>query len=554
MKKTPLIWILSRIRRRIPAIALMTAAQVAQALFAVFFALGSRGVIDSAVSGDFGAFRNACMVQAGIIAGILLCLAVMRHLRERLAADLERDWKRRLLHGLLHGEYAAVSGYHSAELLNRLNNDVAKVNSGILSIFPSAASMVTRLVAAVVVLGTLDARFTLLVAVAGIALIGATALMRRRLKNLNKLVSEHDGKVSGFLQETMEKLLMVQAMDVSTQVEHRADNLMEDRYAIQRKRKNISLILNMGISVMYYGAGFLALCWCAARMLRGQMSFGSLTAVIQLVNQIQTPFVNISSVIPQYVAMTASAERLMELEQIQGEPEPMTADPSALYRRMDFIGAENLSFSYDRDRILTGAEFTLPKGAFAVITGPSGIGKSTLLKLLLGIFRPEEGGLYLNCGGERHSLDRSSRRLFAYVPQGNLLLSGTVRENLTIVRPDATEAELREAIYVSAMDEFLPTLPMGLDTVLGESGAGLSEGQAQRIAIARAVLGGAPILLLDECTSALDAQTEQKVLLRIRELPGRTCIAVTHRSAAIDLCDWRLEVLGGKITAVKNEN
>lgn len=554
MKKTPLIWILSRIRRRIPAIALMTAAQVGQALFAVFFALGSRGVIDSAVSGDFGAFRNACMVQAGIIAGILLCLAVMRHLRERLAADLERDWKRRLLHGLLHGEYAAVSGYHSAELLNRLNNDVAKVNSGILSIFPSAASMVTRLVAAVVVLGTLDARFTLLVAVAGIALIGATALMRRRLKNLNKLVSEHDGKVSGFLQETMEKLLMVQAMDVSTQVEHRADNLMEDRYAIQRKRKNISLILNMGISVMYYGAGFLALCWCAARMLRGQMSFGSLTAVIQLVNQIQTPFVNISSVIPQYVAMTASAERLMELEQIQGEPEPMTADPSALYRRMDFIGAENLSFSYDRDRILTGAEFTLPKGAFAVITGPSGIGKSTLLKLLLGIFRPEEGGLYLDCGGERHSLDRSSRRLFAYVPQGNLLLSGTVRENLTIVRPDATEAELREAIYVSAMDEFLPTLPMGLDTVLGESGAGLSEGQAQRIAIARAVLGGAPILLLDECTSALDAQTEQKVLLRIRELPGRTCIAVTHRSAAIDLCDWRLEVLGGKITAVKNEN
>lgn len=172
--------------------------------------------------------------------------------------------------------------------------------------------------------------------------------------------------------------------------------------------------------------------------------------------------------------------------------------------------------------------------------------------LLMGIFRPESGRLYLQ-GAEQLTLDRSTRRLFAYVPQGNLLLSGTLRENLTIVKPDATEEELQQAVYVGAMEEFLPQLPKGLDTVLGEGGAGLSEGQAQRLAIARAVLGGAPVLLLDECTSALDADTEQKVLQRIRALPDRTCIAVTHRSAAIDLCDWRLEVLDGKIRTVKNE-
>ena len=150
-------------------------------------------------------------------------------------------------------------------------------------------------------------------------------------------------------------------------------------------------------------------------------------------------------------------------------------------------------------------------------------------------------------------LDRSTRRLFAYVPQGNLLLSGTLRDNLTIVRPQATEEEIRQAVYVSAMDEFLPQLPLGLDTPLGESGAGLSEGQAQRLAIARAVLGGAPILLLDECTSALDSDTEQKVLGRIKALPDRTCIAVTHRPAAVALCDWRLEVSDGKIRSVKND-
>ncbi len=554
MKHNPLIWILKQIRRRIPAIAVMTTAQMGHSLLAVFFALSTRDVIDCAVAGDLTAFKWACLRQAAVIAGILLCLTILRHLRDRLSADLERDWKEKLLHGLLHGEYAAVRQYHSAELLNRLNNDVSKVNDAVLSILPNTAAMATRLLAAVLVLGTLDPRFTLLIGGGGVLLIITTALMRRRLKELNKQVSEKDGKVSGFLQETMEKLLMVQAMDVSQEVEHRADILLEDRYVLQKKRKNISLITNSGISFMSYGAGFLALSWCAGKLLMGQMTFGSLTAVTQLVSQLQMPFVNISGILPQYIAMLASAERLMELEDIQGQPEPSVGDPRAIYHHMIALRAENLSFAYDRDQILQDAEFSLPKGAFAVITGPSGIGKSTLLKLLLGVFRPDTGGLYLDIGGQRMELNRATRRLFAYVPQGNLLLSGTLRENLTIVRPDAGEEEIAQAVAVSAMDEFLPALPMGLDTVLGESGAGLSEGQAQRLAIARAVLGGAPILLLDECTSALDAETERRVLQRIRELPDRTCIAVTHRPAAIELCSWRLEVNNGKVQAVQAEN
>ena len=548
MKSNALLWIVKQIRNRLPAIAVMTAAQVWHALFCVLFALGSRNVIDSAVAGDNALFKAACLKQFGIIAGIILSLALVRHLRERLRADLERDWKQRLLHGLLHGDYAAVSAYHSAELLNRLNNDVAKVNEGILAILPNAVSLATRLIAAVAVLGMLDVRFTMLAVLAGIVVIAVTAVLRRRLKDLNKQVSEHDGKVSGLLQETMEKLLVIQAMDVTQEVERRSDVLLDDRYRIQRKRKNISLLANSCVSLMRYGAGFLALCWCARRMLNGQMSFGSLTAVIQLVNQLQAPFVNLSGIMPQYVAMTASAERLMELEKIQGELQPDETDCRGLYDQMDTLCAQKLCFSYDRDEILKEATFSLPKGAFAVVTGPSGIGKSTILKLLLGVFRPDSGEMYLNCRGEKVNLDRSKRRLFAYVPQGNLLLSGTVRDNLTITRPDATTEEIRQAIYASCMDDFLDTLPEGLETLLGENGAGLSEGQAQRLAIARAVLGGAPILLLDECTSALDALTERKVLQRLRALPNRTCIAVTHRSAAMELCDWQLDMKDGKIT------
>jgi ATP-binding cassette subfamily B protein len=219
---------------------------------------------------------------------------------------------------------------------------------------------------------------------------------------------------------------------------------------------------------------------------------------------------------------------------------------------MDHLCARGLRFSYDRDCVLDQAEFELPKGDFAVVTGSSGIGKSTLLKLLLGVYAPEEGRLYLRCGREQLPLDRSTRRLFAYVPQGNLLLSGSLRENLTIVKPNASAEEIRQAVYVSGMEEYLQQLPAGLDTVLGENAAGLSEGQAQRLAIARAVLGGAPVLLLDECTSALDAETESLVLQRLKALPDRTCIAVTHRPAALEMCDCQLHISEGKIRLIRS--
>ena len=550
--KTTLLWLLCRIRRRIPALLALTAAHAGQALLGVCFALGTRQVIDCAVAGRQDLFLDACMKQGAIILGILLCTTVLRHLRDRLTADLDRDWKRDLLHGLLHGDYAAVSAYHSAELLNRMNNDVRTVNEGLLTLLPNVTAMVTRLLAAVAVLAALDGRFTILMILLGSLTILVTGLLRRRMKELHKRVSEHDGRVSAFLQESMEKLLMVQAMDVSAQMENRADALLEQRYEVQRKRKNVSLAANTGVSLMSYGAGFLALCWCAWKLLRGEMSFGSLSAVTQLVGQLKTPFVGLSGTLPKYFAMLASADRLMELEAIEGEPAPASESAESLYGRMDALCARDLCFSYDRDPVFEHASFSLPKGSFAAVAGQSGIGKSTLLKLLLGIFRPERGGMFISCGGEEVSLDRSTRRLFAYVPQGNLLLSGSLLENLLIVKPQATPEEIQQAVYVGAMEEFLHQLPQGLDTVMGENGAGLSEGQAQRLAISRAVLSGAPILLLDECTSALDAQTEARVLRRLRSLPDRTCIAVTHRPAALELCDLRLILRDGKIQMEKS--
>lgn len=546
-KISPLTWVLKRIRHRVPALLLLIAACAGSSVLGVAFALSTRNVIDTAVGGEWNTFLSACVKQGCIILGILLCTTVSRHLTERLRADLDRDWKKDILHGLLHGDYISVSQYHSGELINRLNNDVRIVDDGLVSALPNVISMIVKIIGALVVLTTMEPWFTLLLFALGIVVVVVTGIMRRHLKDLHKKVSEKDGKVSSFIQEAIEKLLMVQAMDVSGEVENRADLLLEQRYEMQRKRKNVSLFANTSVSVMSYGAGFAALVWCARQLFLGQMSFGTLTAVTQLVSQLQAPFTGLSAVIPQYIAMTASAERLMELERIPREQEPLEEDPRLLYDRMDFLCGENVGFSYDRDRVLDGASFRVPKGTFTAITGASGIGKSTLLKLLLGIFQLDQGSVYLDCGGERVPVDRSTRRMFAYVPQGNLLLSGTLRDNLLIVRPDATEEEIRQAVYISAMDEYLEQLPLGLETVLGESGAGLSEGQAQRLAIARAILSGAPILLLDESTSALDEMTERTVLERIRSLHTYTCIAVTHRPMAMELCDLRLEVFENQI-------
>jgi ATP-binding cassette subfamily B protein len=382
---------------------------------------------------------------------------------------------------------------------------------------------------------------TLWVVLAGILVVIATGFLRRKLKGIHKEVAIAEGKSSGFMQETLEKLLFVQAMDISEEVEHRADDLLENRYTLQRKRKNISVMTSTCMNILSYGAAFGSLIWCANGLLAGTMTFGTLTAVSQLVGQLRTPFVNISAIMPQYVALCAAAERLMELESVGKRPKART-DGEVVYEKMEGIQAKDLSFGYDRDRIFENATFFLPKNTFGVVAGQSGIGKSTLLKLLLGVLRPESGDLVFRNGGAETPVDATTRSLFAYVPQGNLLLSGTIRENLCITRPDATEDEINQAVLASGMDAFLPTLPLGLDTVLGESGAGLSEGQAQRLSIARAVLSQAPILLLDEATSALDAETEKLVLQRLKNLPNKTCIAVTHKPAPMEQCDWILEV------------
>ena len=545
--KTTLHFLAERNRRYIPGLILLTLLEVARAYLGVEFAMVTRQVIDCAQGGSAEKLTRAALLLAAVVAGIMVLYASAQYLRGWLRATLDREWKTRLSHKLLHGDYATVSAYHSGELVNRLTSDVEAVNGGVIALIPNVAALLTRLVSAVWMMATMEPTFTLLAVACGLVVIGATGFFRQRLKTLHKQMQEANGKANGFVQEIMEKLLAVQAMSVEAETEAREKKILDSRWKLQMRQQRFSIMGTTGMYLACYLLEGAALVWCALRLMQGEISFGTLTAVVQLTGQLEGPILNFSGYIPQYVAMLASAERLMELEEISGVP-VQKRDVQTLFGADTCIEAEGLCFAYDDTVVFDSASFRLPLQGSAAITGNSGIGKSTLLKLLLGIHKPTSGRLLLRTGSEEIPLNAETRGLFAYVPQGNLLFSGTLRENLLLTAPDATEQDMETAAFVSCMDEYLPQLEHGFDTVLGESGAGLSEGQAQRVSIARAVLSGAPVLLLDEATSALDAVTEQRVLERLNALPGRVCIAITHRPAALALSDRQMVIADGKIT------
>lgn len=546
-KKNTVKWLIARVRKRIPALTLLTLCKIAASCFGVVFALATQKVIDNAAAGNHELFYQACVRMFLIIVAEVACDTYALHLQERLSADLDRDFKQDLMHKILRSDYSVISRYHSGDLLYRLNGDVSNVVASLLAIAASAISLVSGLIAAIIAMSGMDAAFTGAIFAVCLIIAAVTLLIQRYMKEIYKKVSSASGRISGFLQEIIEKLLIVQALNVTSEVEHRTDILLEERWQIQRSKKNVTLSMSLGASGLGYSGAFITLVWCAGKLLRGEITFGNLTAMTSLVTQMQGPLLALPTILPKVVTVLASAERLIEIDHILPQPGLLSKGEAISYRELKKITVKNLVFSYEEESgrhktVIKGANCSIPKGGLTVITGSSGIGKSTLLKLLLGIYKPDKGELLMETQTRSVPISRATRDMFSYAPQGNLLLSGTIRDNILLSRPDADEKTLQEAVYVSAMEEYIARLPRGLDTVLGENGSGLSEGQVQRIALARAVITGAPILLLDEVTSSLDEETEKTVLERICALKDRTCIAVTHRPAALKLAQWELKV------------
>ena len=544
-------WIYRKIKKRVPSLVFLAFLYMAVAYAGVQFALITKSLVNSALSGNYDSLKSCAALLIGLTVFRISANILAQYLTVNVQEHLERDFKRSILHTVLRTDYSAISRHHSGDLIQRLDGDAATVYQAVMMICSGLSSIVISLVSAVTALLQTAPKFTLIFGCAAILTSSTALLFRRILKQINKDNSAANGRVSGFLHEAISKLMVVQALDVAQEVEKRTDQVLDDRWTVRHRQRNIQLLSRFGMSIVSYASYLVTMIWCGFQLIQGHITPGDLTSMTALVSTVQSSATSLPMMLPRLFAVSAACDRIMELEALPSQTDPDKDAARAIYDDLTGFTADDLTFAYDRDPVMKNVSLTVPKGGLTVIVGPSGIGKSTLLKLLLGLYRPNSGSLVIDTPNGPIPVDRGTRSLFSYAPQGNFLLSGTLRENLTFTNPHATDEEIRAALYASAMDEYVATLPKGLETVLQENGAGLSEGQAQRLSLARAILSGAPVLLLDEVTSALDAATEQIVLERITALPGKTCIAVTHRPAALELASHVIEVseAGMTITA-----
>ncbi len=537
-------------------VGVLVAVQAVLSVSSIAFAFILRRIINMAVQGASTGFRSSFVLLAGVIAAQIALGAAGRFLSEYTTTTVENRFKQRLFAALLTGNYASVTAVHSGEWMNRLTSDTTVVAGGVTQIVPGLIGMLVRLLGAVTAILWLEPRFLYILLPGGAAMMLLTYAFRKILKRLHKRIQETDGALRVFLQERLESLVIVRTFAKEEQMTRQADALMDAHKDARMKRSNFSNLCNIGFAGAMDGAYLLGIGFCGYGILTGTMSYGNLMAIMQLVGQVQNPFANITGYLPRYYAMLASAERLMEAEAFAPDSEHPLAEEKTLefYRtKLTALRLEHASFTYQppvraeeeqppMPVVLKDIDLTIRKGEYIAFTGPSGCGKSTVLKLLMCLYPLDAGSRTLETASGIQPLTAAWRSLFAYVPQGNQLLSGTIRDIVSFGDPCKAQddAGILRALRIACAEDFVQKLEKGLDTTLGEHGQGLSEGQMQRIAIARAVFSEHPILMLDEATSALDEATARQLLENLRRMTDKTVLMVTHRADQTEFFDREL--------------
>ncbi len=511
----------------------------------IALALISKKIIDVATGEINGKLLPLALIVVCLVVFQVVSAALTSHLHAVTSSKMSMAIKKGLYHTLLTKKLNNVNEYHSGDLLNRFSSDTSVVVSTVSSIVPTVVSIVSRIITGSIAILIIDWKFAAAIILLGVTVPAICKLVGHKYRYLHTKHQQSEGNLKSFLQESFKNLSVIKSFSSLKPMYKKLDNLQEDNYRIKIQRNTLSIVYSVGMYIFFTAGYFLVLLWGASGIKAGIVTYGSLIAFLQIISQLRAPMQSISGIIPAYQSMLASSERISEIIDLEEELRPL--DKQVMDTIKDVfteIRADNLSFSYNEHEILKNCSFSLKRGSITAVTGESGVGKSTLFKLLLG-YNDAKGGK-LSFDG-KYDINASTRALFSYVPQGNMVLSGTIKENITLCAVNINPEKMEKAIETAQLKEWLSTLKDGLDTYVGEDGLGVSEGQSQRIAIARALICDAPIILLDEATSALDSETEAKMLDSLKKLRDKTIILVTHRTLSEGICDNHLHLENSKI-------
>lgn len=459
--------------------------------------------------------------------------------RNILGVKAQNRMQQKMLDRILRSEWHGKEERHSGDVLNRLETDVSQVVTFLTETLPSVLSTLAMFLGAFSYLLSMDWRLALIITFMIPIFVLVSKVYIRKMRNLSRKVRDSDSKVQSVLQETIQNRMLIKTLEGDETAVNRLEDTQSQlrQRVVQRTKFSLfsNFILNFGFAFGY----LVAFAWAAIRMMHGSLTFGGMTAFLQLVNKIQSPARSLTKLVPAFVMVFTSAERLMELEE---NPLEEQGDPVVLSAPCG-VRLEDVSYAYDKvdGDVISHLSYDFAPGSCTAILGETGSGKTTLIRLLLALLQPQKGTLSLYNDHRSETLSPLLRTNFVYVPQGNTLMSGTIRDNLRLGKFDATDEEMLAALHRACAD-FVSDLPLKLDTPCAEQGGGLSEGQAQRIAIARALLRDRSVMLFDEATSALDPDTERELLQNLLSRRDKTIIFITHRMAVVDYCDQVLTI------------
>lgn len=537
-------WLFSYSRPYVGRIALMMLLSLISTVASLAMVQISKIIIDNASFGN--GFVRLLVVYLVLVVGMQALGVVSTLLSTMLTEKFSFGIRKQIYDKIIQSHWMDVKKYHTGDLMTRLTSDAGNIADGIIGTIPNIILLIAELIMVFFTLFSYSpmlALLALLVApVAGIM----SWWLGKKLRVLQTKVQESEASYRSFLQESLANLLIVKAFANEEYSVDKLTQLRENRFYWVLRRTKMGLISSTAMSLTFQIGYIAAFSYGVFQIANGSITYGTMSVFLALVNRVQSPILQLAQQIPRVVMILTSAGRVMELQNIPREEKlEKQITPENIG-----VKVEKLSFGYTEEPVLQDTSLDVKPGEFVAIIGESGIGKTTLIRLMMSFMSNYEGGItYYNQNGETVPANAGTREFVAYVPQGNTLFSGTIRENIRMGNLNATDEEMIEALKIASAYDFVAELPKGIDTVIGERGHGLSEGQAQRIAIARAFVRKAPFLILDEATSSLDEATELSVLQGLQQLtPRPTCVIITHRKSILQYCDREIKIAEKKAT------